>query len=101
MSGAAVAIAVASARRRIAAHFTTAGATDAAHAITFEPRPRRLDRRLFRRLVAFGALVEAGGGRYWLDECRLADFRKENAAKVIGILAVAGLAAAAAIGLAP
>ena len=87
------------ARREIVDYFVTAGATAPEHAVAFAAPKRRIARRVFRRMVDFGAVVEAKGGKYWLDERRLADFRKESLAKMLGVLAIAGLAAAGAIAL--
>ena len=97
MSGAVAAAIVARARRRITVHFTAAGATAKDAAVAFAP-DGRVERRMFARMLAFGALKEAEPGLYWLDEAKLADFRKEALAHVLGILALAGFAAAAAIG---
>jgi hypothetical protein len=87
------------AQRDIVDYFTMAGATTPEYAIAFAEPRRRIARRVFRRMVDFGAVVLATDGKYWLDERRLADFRKENLAKVLGTLAIAGLAAAGAIAL--
>lgn len=91
-----MAIAVARARRRIAHHFTTAGATRADAATPYAPGGR-IERRIFQRMIDFGAVQRTEAGTYWLDERRFADFRKESLAKVLGILALAGFAAAGAI----
>lgn len=96
MSGAVAAAMVARERTRIATYFTTAGATRADAAIAYFPK-RRLEGRVFRRMAEFGALHETPAGKYWLDERRFADFRKESLAKALGILALAGFAAAGAI----
>jgi hypothetical protein len=99
MSGAAVAVIVAKARRRIATHFKDAGATAKDQAVAFEPGHRRIEKRMFASMLAFGAVKDAGEGRYWLDEKRYADFRKERLARMLGILAVAGFAVAGAMAL--
>ena len=100
MSGAAVAVLVAKARKRIASHFLDANATAKERAVSFTPRDGRLDRRMFTSMVQFGALQEADAGNYWLDEKRYADFRKERLARVLGILAIAGFAVAGAMAVA-
>ena len=97
MSGAAVAVIVARARQRIANHFLAANATDQAHAVAFEPAGRRVERRMFDLMHRFGAIRDGAPGTYWLDEKRFADFRKERLARVLGILALTGFAAAAAM----
>ena len=96
MSGIIAAAVVRRIRKQIVTHFTTAGATRADAPVAYIPRGR-VETRLFDRMVAFGALVEAKPGKYWLDETKLADFNKESLAKVIGIMALAGLAAAGAV----
>jgi hypothetical protein len=90
---------VAQARRRIVHHFETAGATAPEHAVAFAEPARRIERRLFRRMVDFGALVATSDGRYWLDVRRLADFRKEGIARILGVVALAAFAAAGAVAL--
>lgn len=97
MSGAVVAVAVARARRRIAAHFFEAGATSKPTAIAYAPPTHRLEKRMFARMLAFGAVIETKPGQFYLDEKRFSDFRKESLAKVLGILAIAGFAAAGAM----
>lgn len=96
MTGTVAATIAARARRRIVDHFTSAGATLPGHAIAYREPTGRIERRIFRRMVAFGALRSEAGG-YWLDARRLVDFRKESLARVLGIVAVAGFAAAGAI----
>lgn len=98
MSGAVAAAVVARLRRRIADHFRNAGATGPATAVAFVPAGK-MEARLFARMVAFGAVKAGEGDTWWLDEAKFSDFRKESLAKVLGILAIAGFAAAAAIGL--
>jgi hypothetical protein len=97
MSATIVAVMVAKARQRITRHFLDAGATAPDKAVAFEPGRQRIERRMFRRMVDHGAIVEAKGGRYWLDEARLRNFRTENLARMLGIIGVLGLAAAGAI----
>lgn len=97
MSAAVIAVAVARARRRVASHFIDAGATAKAKAIAYAPSSSRLERRLFARMLAFGAVVETEPGYFYMNEKRFADFRKESLAKVLSILALAGFAAAGAL----
>jgi len=97
MSGAVVAVAVARARRRIATHFLDAGATSKAKAVAYAPPSHGLEKRMFARMLTFGAVVEATPGQFYLNEKHFADFRKESLAKVLGILAIAGFAAAGAM----
>jgi hypothetical protein len=97
MSATIVAVAVAKARRRIVKHFTQAGATSAAKAIAYNEPDKRLERRIFQRMLAFGAVKRASEGKYWLDEAKLGDFRKESLAKVLTIIAATGFAAAGAM----
>ena len=103
MSGAAVAAMVARARRDIVRHFTAAGATAPERAVAYDPdaagRPTRIRRRLFRRMTAFGAVREPRPGLFYLDEERLDAFRWSMRKRVVGILALAGAAVAAAIAL--
>lgn len=97
MSGAVIAVAVARAGRRIATHFVDAGATSKTKAIAYASSPHRLEKRMFARMLAFGAVVETTPGQYYLNEKRFADFRKESLAKMLAILAIAGFAAAGAM----
>ena len=98
MSGTVVAAMVARARRRLVEHFRAAGAISAPNAIAFTPSSRLIERRMFERMVRFGAIREQDG-RYWLDERGLVAFRKETLARVLSALALAGFAAAGAIAL--
>ncbi|WP_288458768.1 hypothetical protein [uncultured Sphingomonas sp.] len=97
MSGTVVAAMVARARKQIEWHFVSAGATRKETAIAFERPTGRLERRVFDRMVSFGAIEKTPAGTFWLVEKRLGDFRKESLARVLGILAVAGFAAAGAM----
>lgn len=99
MAGSVIAARVARARRRIAEYFIAAGATSAEAAIVYAPREHRVDQRIFARLVDFGALADAGEGRYWLDQKKYDDFRKQSLANVLGAIALAGFAAAGALAL--
>lgn len=96
VSGLITAAVVTRARRRIVEHFVRADAVAADRATGFVPGGR-VERRTFERMRAFGAIRDAAPERYWLDHARLTDFRKESLARVLGILAIAGLAAAGAI----
>ena len=98
MSGSIIAVMVARARRRLVEHFRNAGATSAARAVAFTPSSWLIERRMFERMVRFGAVREEDG-RYWLDEKALVAFRKERLAHVLSALALAGFAAAGAIAL--
>jgi len=99
MSGTIMAALIARARNRVVWHFTSAGATSKETATHAAASTARLDRRVFERMVAFGAIEKTPEGRYWLNEARLADFRKESLARVLGILAIAGFAAAGAMAI--
>ncbi|WP_298672951.1 hypothetical protein [uncultured Sphingomonas sp.] len=82
----------------IVAHFVDANATAAERAIVFEPEGRA-QQRVFRRMTRFGAILPAENGRWFLDEQRLLDFRKEELARLLGVIALTGFAAAGAIAL--
>jgi hypothetical protein len=99
MSGTIMAALIAKARNRVAWHFTSAGATSKETATRFETPAARLDRRVFERMVAFGAIEKTPSGLYWLNEERTSDYRKESLARVLGILAIAGFAAAGAMAI--
>ncbi|WP_375392453.1 hypothetical protein [uncultured Sphingomonas sp.] len=100
MSGAAVAVLVAKARRRIIRRFDEAGAHSAPTAIAFTPRDRLIDRRMFARLQRDGALVESAPGRFYLDAEGLDRFRSAQRRRVGGVLALAAAAVGAIIALA-
>ncbi len=99
MSGTIMAALIAKARNRVAWHFTSAGAISKETATRFETPAARLDRRVFERMVAFGAIEKTPAGLYWLNEERTSDYRKESLARVLGILAIAGFAAAGAMAI--
>jgi hypothetical protein len=99
MSGTIMAALIAKARNRVVWHFTSAGATSKDTATRFEAPSARIERRVFARMVAFGAIEKTPEGLYWLNETRLSDYRKESLARVLGILAVAGFAAAGAMAI--
>ncbi|ONF97241.1 DUF1403 family protein [Sphingomonas jeddahensis] len=84
------------AQNRIVERLRAAGAIKPANA-TALGLPTRGERRLLERMVKFGAVVAESEGHYWLDERALVHFRKEELARVLGAIAVAGFAAAGAI----
>lgn len=97
MSGTIIAALIARARKRIVYHFTSAGATSKETATKYERSAKRWERREFDRMQAFGAIEKTPAGLFWLNEQRLSDYRKEAIARVLGILAIAGFAAAGAM----
>lgn len=103
--GAAVAVAVARARKDILRHFTSAGAIAPDRAVAYDPDddgwPRkRVRRRLFARMRDFGAVKEPRPGLFYLDETRLEDFRWHMRRRALGMVAVASAAVAAIAALA-
>ncbi len=84
------------AQNRVVERLRAAGAIKPANAAAFAATGRA-ERRLLERMIKFGAVVAEGEGRYWLDERALVNFRKEELARVLGAIAVAGFAAAGAI----
>jgi hypothetical protein len=86
------------AQNRIVERLRAAGAIKPANAAAFTPS-RRGERRLLGRMVKFGAVVTETNDRYWLDERMLVNFRKEELARMLGAIAVAGFAAAGAIAM--
>jgi hypothetical protein len=62
----AAAAAVARARRDIQHHFFSKDAVRPDRAIAFEPS-RRIERRLFERMMSRGIIRQVKQGRYWLD----------------------------------
>ncbi|WEK43511.1 MAG: hypothetical protein P0Y64_01360 [Candidatus Sphingomonas colombiensis] len=82
----------------IVAHFVDAKATTAESAIAFEPQARA-QQRMFRRMTRFGAILPAEEGCWFLDEDMLVNFRKEELARLLGVIALTGFAAAGAIAL--
>jgi ABC-type protease/lipase transport system fused ATPase/permease subunit len=85
------------AQSRIVERLRKSGATKPANALEFIASGRS-EKRLLERMVTFGAVVETEG-RLWLDEQALVHFRKEELARMLGAIAVAGFAAAGAIAL--
>ncbi len=86
------------AQSRLVQRLRAGGALRPAAAIALEPNGRA-EKRLLERMVKFGAVVPETQGHYWLDERTLVHFRKEELARVLGAIAVAGFAAAGAIAL--
>jgi hypothetical protein len=81
-SAAAVAAAVARARREVYAHFESQDAFDPQHAVAFDP-PRRLEEKQLERLIGRGVVKQTMEGRFWLDReaYRLEEQRRIEAAK--------------------
>lgn len=86
------------AQNRIVERLRAAGAIKPANAAAFTPAGRG-ERRLLERMVKFGAVVVEAEGLCWLNERTLVNFRKEELARMLGAIAVAGFAAAGAIAL--
>jgi hypothetical protein len=84
------------AQNRLVERLRAAGALKPASAAVISPSGRG-ERRLLDRMVKFGAVRAEGEGNYWLDERALVNFRKEELARMLGAIAVAGFAAAGAI----
>jgi len=84
------------AQNRIVERLRAAGAIKPSNAAALAPTGRG-ERWLLERMVKFGAVVAEAEGHYWLDERALTNFRKEELARVLGAIAVAGFAAAGAI----
>lgn len=84
------------AQGRIVAALRGLEAVSPASARAFAPSGRG-EQRLLERMMKFGAVVAETEGHYWLDEKALLHFRKEELARVLGAIAVAGFAAAGAI----
>ncbi len=79
-------------RRRIVNDFVAAGATASEQAIAYDAA----DPRTFRRLCGYGAIVEDGVGRYYLDARRLGAFRSAVRRRAAAIAATSGVVASAA-----
>ena len=82
-------------RRRIVKDFVAARATSADRAIPYVAN----DARIFRQLRVYGAIVDDGAGRYYLDARKLGAFRASvrlRAAAIVGFSGVAVSVAAAA-----
>lgn len=85
-------------QNRIVTGLRGLGALSPATARAYVPSGRG-ERKVLERMVKFGAVVAELEGIYWLDEKALVHFRKEELARVLGAIAVAGFAAAGAIAL--
>jgi hypothetical protein len=83
-AAAAIAAAVARARREILEHFEDSGAFDLGNAVSYEP-PDHIHERQFELLVGRGILQPVGDGRYWIDREaeRLEDERRRSAAMLL------------------
>ena len=81
-TAAAVAAAVARARREVRGYFEEHGAFDPAHAVPFDP-PKRLHEKQLERMVGRGVVKETMDGRYWFDRAayRLEQERRAAAVK--------------------
>jgi hypothetical protein len=76
--------------RKIVRRLRAAGATDAAHAIAFDP-PGPVGPARLRRMIAAGAVHDTGAHRYYLDEAGFRAWRasrRKRALIVVGILVV-------------
>lgn len=78
----------AAARRRIVRHLRKGGATSERDAVPLDPG-RFVHRRALEGLVRAGAVGDAGGGRYWLNELGYGDYMRGVRKRVF---AAAGLA---------
>jgi hypothetical protein len=98
-SAAAVAAAVARARREVFAYFEEHRAFDSQHAVAFDP-PRHLQEKQLERLIGRGVVKPTMEGLFWLDReaYRLEEQRRVAAAKrmLLVIAGVFGLALAIA-----
>ena len=81
-TAAAVAAAVARARREVRGYFEEHGAFDPAHAVQFDP-PKRLHEKQLERMIGRGVVKETMDGRYWFDRAadRLEQERRAAAVK--------------------
>lgn len=96
-AAAAIAAAVARARREIREHFEGAGAFDPEHAIAYEPTDH-IHERQFELLVGRGILRPVGDGRYWID--REAEEMEEQRQRTAAVAMFKVLLAAVAIAIA-
>jgi len=103
-AAAAIAAAVARARREVHEHFEGAGAFDPDQAVAYEP-PDHIHKTQFEMLVGSGVLRPTGDGRYWLDlqAERLEEERRRRAAvlmlKIVAVVAALAIAAVAIFGI--
>jgi len=91
-AAAAIAAAVARARREIGERFDEEGAFDPLHAIGYEA-PDHIHRRQFELLVGRGIVRETSDGRWWLDReaLRLEDERRAAASKLVLMIILGGI----------
>lgn len=80
------------ARRRIVSDFVAANATAPDRAIVYAAK----EVRIFRRLCAYGAIVDDGAGRFHLDPRRLGAFRGAVRRRAAAVAAASGVMASAA-----
>jgi len=103
-SAAAVAAAMARARREVRAYFEERGAYDPPHAVAFDP-PKRLHEKQLERMIGRGVVKETMEGRYWFDRAayRLEEERRAAAAKqmlmILAMVAVVVVSVAAVVSL--
>jgi len=98
-SAAAIAVAVARARREVCGYFEEHGAFDPEHAVPFDPA-RRLHQKRLEQLLGRGIVKLAMEGRYWVIRAayRLDEERRAAAAAVVLALGLAlGLAIIAVV----
>ena len=102
-AAAAIAAAVARAKRDIREHFESAGAFDPDSAVSYDP-PDHMHERQFELMVGRGVLRPEGRGRYWIDRDaeRIEEERRRSAGftvlKIVLIVAALAIAAAAITG---
>jgi hypothetical protein len=73
--------------RRIARRLRTAGAVNAAHVVEFHA-PGPVGPARLRRMVAVGAVREAGANRYYLDENNFRAWRVVRRKRALAVLAI-------------
>ena len=73
--------------RKIVRRLRTAGATDAAHAIELDP-PGPVGPARLRRMIAAGAVHEAGAHRYFLDEAGFRAWRASRRKRAMVVVAI-------------
>ena len=75
-------------RKKLYHAFRTAGATSAANAKSVQEL-QVTESRMFNRLVGRGEIVEAGDGRYYLDDSTVQAGRRVRIMLILGFIAVA------------
>ncbi|MFL6727411.1 MAG: hypothetical protein ACJ8FS_12995 [Sphingomicrobium sp.] len=97
-SAAAIAVAVARARREVCGYFEEHGAFDPEHAVPFDPA-RRLHQKRLEQLLGRGIVKQTMEGRYWVDRAayRLDEERRAAAAKRMAVVLALGLVLGLAI----